>query len=329
MKVDVARGEWRAQSSVRFRDHWKPWLDSYGGRTARGFRENTRDDYRRDLEQHAVPYFGAMRLSEIEPQHVKRWLVKMADDGCAAGTIRNALAPLRAMLADAAEDGIIRSNPAAGVRIPAHAKQPDSRPKDLAPAELERLRSVVSDEALQLLVDFLVSAGLRVSELIAFDWSDVDLSRCRVSIRRRWYRGMDDPKSRTSRRVLRISPMMAERLRGLWESQGRPSPDSPVFLSPRGCRRDYSNTYRQIVPLMRAAGIEYGAFHRFRHTNGTELRRRGVPLDEIQLQLGHHDLSFTQRVYVHTDAEDGPDPALLDDVAGCAPTPRRLRVVNG
>jgi integrase len=81
----------------------------------------------------------------------------------------------------------------------------------------------------------------------------------------------------------------------------------------------------QIVPFMRAAGIEYGAFHRFRHTNGTELRKRGVPLDEIQLQLGHHDLAFTQRTYVHLDAEDGPDPTLLDDLAGCA---RSLRVVQ-
>jgi hypothetical protein len=141
MTTDVRRGEWRAQSSVRLRDHWKPWLAAYGGRTARGFRETTREDYRRDLEQHVVPYFGGMRLSEITPADIKSWLVKLADDGKAAGTLKNALAPLRAMLADAAEDGIIRSNPAAGVRIPAHAKRPDARPKQLAPAALERLRA--------------------------------------------------------------------------------------------------------------------------------------------------------------------------------------------
>jgi hypothetical protein len=47
-------------------------------------------------------------------------------------------------------------------------------------------------------------------------------------------------------------------------------------------------------------------------------------LEEIQLHLGHEDLSFTRRVYVHMDATDGPDPALLDAVAGCdepPPTP--------
>jgi len=325
MTTDVRRGEWREQSRVRFDEHWQQWLANYAGRTSRGFRETTRDDYRRDLEQHAAPYFRRMWLAEIAPQHIKQWLTKLANEGYAAGTLRNALAPVRAMLADAAEDGLIRFNPAAGIRIPATAKQPDSRPKELAPAQLERLRSKVTDDALQLVVDFLVATGLRISELIALDWSDVNLSRCRVTVRRRLYRGMDAPKSLTSRRVLKISPTMTQRLGQLWESQGQPSPDSPVFLSPRGCRCDYSNTYKRLVPVMRAAGIDYGAFHRFRHTNGTELRRRGVPLEEIQLQLGHHDLAFTQRVYVHTDAEDGPDPEILDDLAGCVPS---LRVVR-
>ena len=35
------------------------------------------------------------------------------------------------------------------------------------------------------------------------------------------------------------------------------------------------------------------------------------------MHLGHEDLSFTRRVYVHLDASDGPDPELLDDVTGC------------
>jgi integrase len=82
----------------------------------------------------------------------------------------------------------------------------------------------------------------------------------------------------------------------------------------------YANVYHRILkPAMLAAGIEHGGFHRLRHTTGTELRRRGATLEEIQLHLGHHDLGFTRRTYVHLDAEDGPDATLLDDLAGCAP----------
>lgn len=330
LTTDVDRGEWRAQSAVTFADHWQPWLDSYAGRTARGFRETTREDYRADLQAFAVPFFGRMKLAAIEPSHVKRFLVELAEKGCAAGTIRNALAPVRAMLADAAEDGIIRSNPAAGVRLPATAKQPDpSRAKALTTVQLDRLREELASDDDRLMVDFLVATGLRVSEFMALDWSHVDLGLCRVRVERRLYRGMDAPKSRTSRRVVRISPAMAARLRVYWESRGEPSPSEPLFVSPRGCRLNYSNLRRRIVPAMRAAGIAYGFAHRARHTTGTELKRRGAGLEQIQAHLGHHDLAFTKRVYVHLDADEaGPDPAVLDDLAGCAAAPPLLEAVG-
>jgi integrase len=262
---------------------------------------------------------------------IKRWLSKLGADGYAAGTIRNALAPVRAMLADAAEDGLLRFNPAAGVRIPAGARRPEPKRKDLTSAELERLRAKLPDDESRLLIDFLVATGLRVSEAIALDWSHVNLGRGRVRIERRLYRGMDAPKSETSRRTVKISERMAERLATLHRSRDEASgaPDCPVFLSPRGSRWNYGNAYNRLLkPAMRAAGIEDGGFHRLRHTTGTELRRRGASLDAIQLHLGHHDMSFTRRVYVHLDAEDGPDVSVLDDVAGCGPAPRPLRVVS-
>jgi integrase len=325
LTADVKRGEWRERSQVRFADYWEPWVKSYAGRTSRGFRENTRLEYFRALERFAVPYFGRRRLAEIEPADIREFLVKLADDGFAEATISGILAPLRAMLADAVEDRVIRYNPAAGVRIPTHAKKPDTRTKYLNPDEVERLRAKLPDERARLPVDFLLATGLRISEALALDWRHIDLATGRVRVERRLYRGLDAPKSETSKRTLRVSPAMAARLAAAREARAA-GDDDPVFVGPRGGRLDYSNAYNRIlVPAMRAAGIEYGGFHRLRHTTGTELRRRGVALDHVQAQLGHHDLAFTKRVYVHTTAEDGPDPSLLDDLAGCDRP--RLRVV--
>lgn len=180
LTTDVRRGEYRIQSATTFAQHWRPWIDTYAGRTSRGFREGTRDDYRRDLEQHAAPYFGRMKLAEIEPAHVKAFLVKLAADGYAAGTIRNALAPMRAMLADASEDGLVRFNAAAGVRIPSTAKRPEATAKTLTTGELERLRHELRRDEDVLLVDFLVATGQRISEAMALDWGDVSIATCRV-----------------------------------------------------------------------------------------------------------------------------------------------------
>lgn len=98
-----------------------------------------RGEYRRDLQTHAVPFFNRIRLAEIEPQHIKRWLHSLADKGLAAGTIRNVFAPVRAMLADAAEDGLIRANPAAGMRVPTTAKPADDSPKVFTEREVADL----------------------------------------------------------------------------------------------------------------------------------------------------------------------------------------------
>jgi len=46
--------------------------------------------------------------------------------------------------------------------------------------------------------------------------------------------------------------------RALWVARGRPEPDQPVFVSPEGCKLDYSNLYSRIVPAMRTAGIGHG-----------------------------------------------------------------------
>ncbi len=193
LTADVQRGEYRELSSVRFAEHWKPWIDSYAGRTSRGLREQTRGEYARDLDVHAEPFFGPMRLAEIQAYHIKRWLRELADRGYAAGTIRNIFAPVRAMLADAAEDGLIRSNPAAGVRVPASHQRPDSRQKVLSEREVQDLIAPFPDEH-RLLVQVVAETGVRISEALAWTWGDFDGRR--LHVRRRLYRGeTSTPKS--------------------------------------------------------------------------------------------------------------------------------------
>lgn len=313
LTTDVRRGEYREQSRVTFADYWPEWIDNYSGRTSRGFRENTRAEYRRDLEREAAPYFGRMRLGEIEPQHVKRWLSSLAARGLAQSTIRSTFAPVRAMLADAAEEGTIRHNPAAGVRIPSNAKPPERKRRALTEDEVDRLRAALTCEADRVLVDFLLVTGLRISEAIALDLGDVDFGRCRVKVTKRYYRGMDVPKSAYGRRRVPITPELARRLWAMRKDRPQASEADPLFVSPRGARLEYANVYnRTVKPAMRKAGIPWGGTHRLRHTTGTHLVRNGASANQAQLWLGHHDPGFTARTYVHLDSDDLPDPAIFN-----------------
>ena len=148
LTADVRRGEYRALSRVSFADYAAEWIESYQGRTSRGIRPETLADYRTDLERDAVPFFGRMQLAAIEPRDVKRFAAQLAARGLAPGSVRNLLAPVRALLATAHEDGLIRGNPAAGLRIVqrAEGEHDESTAKALTEDELRALLAEIPDE---------------------------------------------------------------------------------------------------------------------------------------------------------------------------------------
>jgi integrase len=247
LTADVARGEYRAVSKVGFTEYALEWIEHYGGRTSRGIREQTKADYKDRLEQYAIPFFGRMQLAAIEPRDLKRFAAHVAESGLtcrscrgeveqrlrcracagsglrpgrmAANSVRLALAPVKALLATAHEEGVIRGNPAAGVRLvieQSRAEAEDGHVKALSEDELRRLLDE-TPPAWRLFFEFLAHSGLRIGEAIALRWSDVDFDRRRVSVERRFYRGtFDRPKSKYGRRKVPLSEGMARDLEARW-----------------------------------------------------------------------------------------------------------------
>src|SRR5262245_56053958 len=92
--------------------------------------------------------------------------------------VRLAVAPLRALLATALEDGLIRSNPAAGLRLATRAVDTDDEgdagtEKALTEDELRRLIASIP-EPHRPFVRFVAATGTRISEAVAVRWGDVD-----------------------------------------------------------------------------------------------------------------------------------------------------------
>lgn len=350
--TDVARGDFQELTKVSFVDYAAEWISTYKGRTSRGVREATRADYRRRLgldddchpitdEQGrctnvgAVGYFGRARLAEVRPPHIKRYAAKLAENGLAPNTVRLHLAPVRAMFATAFEDGLIRTNPCANVRI----AKPADADED---AEAEKVKAMTEDElrgvldAIQcvpcqsldspepectactywrLFFELLAHTGLRIGELVALQWEHVELGRRRLLVRRRFYKGtFAPPKSRYGRRDVPLAEGMAKRL---WRLRGTAGDEDLVFASGRGTIVDQQNIARRILkPAARKAGFPWVSYHSFRHTCGTMLFRRGLNAKQVQGWLGHHSPAFTLAVYVHLLPDDLPTVDFLDDMTG-------------
>jgi integrase len=328
LETDVRRGEYRARSRDTFADYARSWVATYQGRTSRLIQEHTRADYAARLEHDAIPYFEGMMLTEIEPQDLKAFAAHVAGRGVKANTVRLALAPVKALFATAFEEGKIRVNPAAGIRIavprPFELVDEDEGPDRKALSE-EQLVAVLEqlDERWRLFFLVLVQLGLRIGELLELRWRDVDLGAGKVKVRRRFYRGqVGPPKTKYGRRTLSLT---VELRRALWayRKSTRAGDSELVFTAARGRRVDGSNLMSRVLkPAAVEAGIgewihvdgsppraeTWVGFHTFRHTCATLLFGAGWNPKQVQLWLGHHKASFTVDTYVHLLDEDLPEP---------------------
>jgi integrase len=317
LAADIARGEYRELARVRFDEYARDWVHGYQGRTSRGIRPTTLEDYRRDLEGDAIPFLGSRRLGEIEPRHVKALARHLGDRGLAPATVRNVMAPVRALFATAVEEGLIRSNPCAGLRLPGSSTAADAR-RALTEEELAHLLDE-TPERWRLVVRFLAQTGLRVGELIALRWEDVDLDARRVRVRRRLYRGtVDTPKSHYGLREVPISARLAEDLGRHREASIFASDEDPVFATRTGDPLSGGNLLRRVVkPAAERAGVGWAGLHTLRHTCASMLFRAGWNAKQVQMVLGHHSPAFTLATYVHVVPADLPEPSFRhDEVAG-------------
>ncbi len=266
------------------------------------------------------------RLTDITPRHIASfvgWLCEQTKPAATAEdsdrrvplsdkTVRNALGPLKACLATARREGLIRHNPATDVALPHRARMDDDedRPRPFPRVEgdddeaIETMELVVEcvHESHRLMFELLAATGLRCSELLVLEGRHLALGgdrphvKVRQRVRRRRGEGLviGPLKSRYSKRDVPISRALADRL------ADRGAAHELVFRLTAGSILDPDNlATRVLAPACAAAGVEWAGFHTFRHTVASRLFAEGRNVVQVQRWLGHHLASFTLDTYVH------------------------------
>jgi integrase len=314
----VERGEVR-HTKETFRGYWERWL----ARRRPYLEAGTWTGYEIAGRKRLVPAFGGRSLGQLSIDDIREFVAELAEEveagELAAKTVNNALGTLVVCLNSAVDDGLLAVNPALRVQRlpPAHIERDYLRLD-----EIPRYLDACSD-VFRPLAELLIGSGLRISEALALRIADLELEETDGTVvvyRSRKSDAIGSTKSdrfrsveigpslcavlrdQIARRaelaacerataVLFVMPVRAvKRSQGRWESAGVGQP-----LDRNTVSRDWHKD------ALEDAALRDMPLHALRHTAAAAWLAAGNSLMYVQRQLGHADISTTERYYGHLE----------------------------
>ena len=254
--------------------------------------QNTIQSYKRDVSQY-IDYLSINGITDIKnttKTTVLTYLLKLQKDGKANATVSRTLASLRSFYTYVNETGERMADPTSNLETPKVEKK---LPSVLSPREVELLlEQPDNDDAKgkrdRAMLELLYATGIRVSELIDLNISDVNISagvvRCHSRNKERFIPMYSAAVKALSDYIALVRPQMIA------------SPDeASLFVNVSGERMSRQGFWKIIKYYQKKAGIEKDITpHTLRHSFAAHLLENGADIHAIQEMLGHADLSSTQ-----------------------------------
>jgi integrase len=280
-------------------------------------------------------YFSKQtRLTDIAPSDVVAFVGWLCDErkqkrALSDQTVRNIVVPLRACLATAVREGLLRVNPSREIDLPHRPTAEDMEDEEVKTMSPEELSAILDamPEHWQTFFWLLAVTGVRISEAVALQWrhTQFDDDSPHIKIRRALVKGrMGPPKSRYGRRSIPIDAALADALRSAREVSKWSGDEHPVFPSRVGSCLDAEKLRKRVLmPARRQVGLPWVGFHAFRHTCASMLFAEGRNAVQVQRWLGHHSAAFTLATYVHLLDGDVGEPLTIKggNRVSTSPTP--------
>ncbi len=258
---------------------------------------STQQRYRRTLNNHLLPAFGDSRLCDIGTLQIQQFVLQKLASGLGwecADHYRNLLSKL---FATAKKWGLFAGdNPATGVELP--EKKAVREKHVLLPHQIPAVLAAL-EEPVRTMVLLAVLTGLRIGEILALRWKDVNFNSGEIRVEQACYRGLiGSPKTKGSRRILPMPDALISQLQRFDGQSIRQSEEQLVFHTRNGT--PYSDTnllHKFLKPAGRKLGMPWLNWHTLRRTHATLLQHAGATLREAQAQLGHTKMSTTLEIY--------------------------------
>lgn len=280
------------------------------------------EKYKRMLDICIIPMLGHMKLKDIKPIHVQKFVNALENrethlDGTggklSSSTVRRYYTMVQSVLHSAYKLGLIGVNPADSDRITL-PKIDEQTTEIFSDEELAKLLDCLESEPLQykLLIHLALNTGCRRGELVGLKWGDVNYKTGVLTISRSNYKltGDTEIKSKATKtgksRAIMLPPYCLAMLKQFKAVQAqtqltlgdRWQGDNWIFTQADG-KPMYPTTPTQwFSKFLKRNGLEHKKFHALRHTSATLLLSNGTNIKNVASRLGHSQLKTTNR-YVH------------------------------
>lgn len=318
----------------------------------RGLKPSTISNYQQMVHYYIRPILGSKRLSDLKSQHVLNLVNSLKERGLSTNTTRRARSILHNMLETAVEEDLLSKNPVVRTSfIKKSVNEISSVQKSYSTEEVNRALGILRGSPYEGPFRLMVCLGLRIGEVIALRWDQVEVETKQLWIIRTeahvakllgdntWSVQRVEGSTKSNRqRVLHLTNDQVDFLSAHNKTQNRLkfrngqnwNPEGYVFTTENGTPYAANNIRSGLKRVLTKNGLRWIRLHDLRHTAGFLAVEAGVGIEDVQDMLGHASIQITKDVYVgHVQAGSDRAVRALEDYIRAGSQLSLNHVING
>ena len=285
------------------------WLEKF---QKEHIKARTYNRYQGLIEMHIVPALGDQDISSLSRREIQNFLINQKKDGnmrsketLSATSTNMMLSLLNLAFEYACDMEYIKENPCIRIR---RARADTKKVEAFSTDEQRSVEAEIAKSGDRRLHGIILClyTGLRLGELIALTWSDIDFKLGTLKVTKTAYRAqneygmwnlcIDTPKTESSERVIPLPQYITDML-----SQDRDVAKTPYIVENKKAERMSIRSYQYLFErLTEKAGVRKLNFHALRHTFATRALECGMDIKTLSELMGHKNASITLNRYAHS-----------------------------
>lgn len=295
---------------MKYMDWLNEWLKNY---VLPSVKIRTYERYSLIVNLHIRDKIGMLELDDLTPLLLQQYITELLQSGnrktgkgLSANSVNAIISVLQSSLKTANFLGLTAEYTADKVKRPKLKEKPV---ECFSLKEQKQIEQAILSGRKDKLYGILLClySGLRIGELIALQWSDIDFTKGILTVSKSCHDGkdgliIDEPKTTTSRRVIPLPKQLLLILKGIKKKS-----HSPFVVSANGKPVSVRSYQRSFELLLKKLKIPHRGFHSLRHTFATRALECGMDVKTLSEILGHKNPTVTLNRYAHSLMEHKAD----------------------